>query len=484
MALPSLLPPPPDAALPLADYAHLLRRAGFGPRPAELLAPDRPRTRRAAVDGLLQAAAGPPVPLPLDAAEFTVPTDVLKRVQRRRDLTKEQKKALRQRQRALFQQLNTAWFDRLTTAPDPLREKLTLFWHGHFATRAQRPDWAWRQNETFRRLALGKFGDLLRALLYDPALQTFLSNDRNRRAHPNENFGRELLELFTLGRGHYTEADVQAAARAFTGWQFERVGGEFAFNERQHDPTDKTFLGQTGPWRGEDIVRILLEQPRTAVFVTTKLYRYFVSDTVDAGRVATLATDFRASDYDVGALVRQMLTAEWFYTDPAVRAGRIKSPVELLVGLRRLVALDLPNPRQWHQLQRGLGQELFGPPNVAGWPGGRAWIDSSTLAFRLRLPQVLVRQGHPLEFALKDDNDVAPNMGEAVARPTVTGGAADLNALRLLAGPTTSPPDVAALAAVLLAVPPSAAVRSLFSEAEDFSALVVLVLSVPEYQLG
>lgn len=465
--------------LPLADLAHLYRRAAFGPRPSDLTAR---RTRQEAVDALFAASASV-TPLPLAAADFALPANAEKLV-RKRDLSEADKKMLRRRQRNMAHQLNAAWFDRLTTGEGQLRERLTLFWHGHFATRARRPDFAWRQNETFRRLALGKFGDLLTALLYDPALQTFLSNDRNRREHPNENFARELLELFTLGRGNYSEQDIREGARAFTGWQFDRLTGEFRFNERQHDLGPKTFLGQTGAWRGEDVVRIVLQHPQTALFITRKLYCYLVSDAPDDVRVATLAADFRQSDYDVGQLVRQILLADWFYADPAVRQHRLKSPIELLTGLRRLLAVDLPDARGWLLLQKALGQELFQPPNVAGWPGGRAWIDSSTLVYRLRLPQLLTRRGHHLDVAVKDDDDSAPNMGQANERLSLESAGADFAALRPLAGPGATP-DLAKLAEVLLAVPLRADLRrALEAQTPAFDQLALALLSLPEYQLG
>ena len=270
----------------------------------------------------------------------------------------------------------------------PLLEKTALFWHGHFATKNENPYFDQKLLQQIRVNALGNFGDMLRAVSKSPAMLQFLNNQQNKKLHPNENFAREVMELFALGRGHYTEDDIKEAARAFTGWAFD-ADGEFVFRKKQHDSGEKKFLGQTGNFDGDDILDILLDQKQTAVFITQKLYRYFVSDEkIDDKRVKELAGNFYKSKYDTGALLREIFTSDWFYHD-SIAGAKIKSPIELLVGYRRVVPVTFSNDKVMYNLQRVLGQHLFQPPSVAGWPGGKNWIDSSALVVRMRLPEAL-----------------------------------------------------------------------------------------------
>ncbi|GAA4377784.1 DUF1800 domain-containing protein [Hymenobacter koreensis] len=326
-------------------------------------------------------------------------------------LTAEQRKQQNRQIREAFYAMNTGWLERMATSPAQFREKLTFFWHGHFAARVRRPDAALQLNNTVRRLALGKFSDLLLAVSKEPAMLQFLNNQQNRKQRPNENFAREVMELFTIGRGQYTEQDVKEAARAFTGWGYD-AQSQFVFRARQHDDGPKTFMGRTGNFGGEDILRILLERRETAAFITTKLYRFFVNDVPNAQHIQPLADAFYRSGYDIEDLMERMLSADWFY-DAANVGTRIKSPVELLVGLRRQAGLQPADGRLLVFWQKALGQTLFQPPNVAGWPGGRNWIDSSSLLLRLQLPQVLLKQAE-VNVALKEDeNDIAPSLPKA-----------------------------------------------------------------------
>jgi uncharacterized protein (DUF1800 family) len=281
------------------------------------------------------------------------------------------------------QRLGLWWANRMLSTPRPLEEKLTLFWHGHFATGENKTrDYRMmlRQNEMFRAHAAGNLRDLLVGILKDPGMLVYLDNGENIKSHPNENFGRELLELFTMGVGNYTERDVREAARSFTGWTNNVL--EFKFDAAQHDGGQKTFLGQSGPFNGEDIIDIILKQPVTAEFVSAKLYRFFVRDEVSTAVRTNLGRTFRDSGYQVKPLMKQILLSRDFYADLST-ATQIKSPVQLVVSTYKKLGLgEVPTIPDFGRMTAGLGQSLFDPPNVAGWAGGRTWITPSTLLQR------------------------------------------------------------------------------------------------------
>ena len=275
------------------------------------------------------------------------------------------------------------WADRMVATPRPLEEKMTLFWHGHFATsEAKVRDYRklLLQNRTLREHATGNFRDLLMAVMRDPAMLVYLDNGQNVKDHPNENFGRELLELFTMGVGNYTERDIREASRAFTGWTNDAV--EFRFDRDKHDDGTKDFLGQRGAFDGDDIVDIILAQPVTAEFVSSKLYRFFVREDPSATTKTRLARVFREADYELKPLLRTIFLSRDFYSAPSV-ATQIKSPVQLLVSTYRKLGLSgAPTIPDFNAQTRRLGQALLYPPNVAGWSGGRTWITPATLLER------------------------------------------------------------------------------------------------------
>jgi hypothetical protein len=281
------------------------------------------------------------------------------------------------------QRLGLWWANRMLATPRPLEEKLTLFWHGHFATGENKVrDYRMmlRQNAMLRERASGRLRDLLLGILKDPAMLVFLDNGENVKQNPNENFGRELLELFTMGVGNYTERDVREAARAFTGWTNDVL--EYRFDSRQHDFGEKTFLGQKGRFNGEDIIDAILKQPVTAEFVAGKVYRYFVrEDIADATRVE-LGRSFRESGYQMKPLLKRIFLAKDFYSPPSY-ATQIKSPVHLVISTYKKMGLtEVPTIPDFGRMTGGLGQSLFNPPNVAGWAGGRTWITPATLLQR------------------------------------------------------------------------------------------------------
>lgn len=316
---------------------------------------------------------------------------------------KEEKKEMVKESISKIKDLNLLWLDRMAEEKGVLREKMTLFWHGHFACQSNNVYFIQNQNNTLRKHALGKFGDLLKAISKDPAMLQFLNNKQNKKDSPNENFAREVMELFTLGRGNYTEQDIKNAARAFTGWDFEQ-NGEFVFRRFKHDFGEKTFFGKTGKFDGEDILDMILANKQTAKFIANKIYKYFVNENTNEQIVSQLADKFFESGYDIGLLMKEIFTTDWFY-DAQNIGSKIKSPIEYITTLRKQFALVFSDKEPLLFLQKVLGQMLFYPPNVAGWKGGRTWIDSTTLVMRTMLPQILYRM---VEIPLqpKEDGDV------------------------------------------------------------------------------
>jgi uncharacterized protein (DUF1800 family) len=289
---------------------------------------------------------------------------------------------------------------------------MAFFWHGHFACRNLNVFYQQGLLDIIRTNALGNFGTMLKEVSKSAAMLNFLNNQQNKKDHPNENFAREVMELFTLGRGNYTEHDVKEAARAFTGWS-ANVKGEFVFRRFQHDYGSKTVLGVTGNFDGSDVLDILLDQKATALFITRKIYKFFVNDTVDEAKVEWLANRFHKSDYEINRLMEDIFTSDWFY-DEKNMGVLIKSPVELLVGIQRMLPMKLENEEVLMLLQRVLGQLLFYPPNVAGWPGGKNWIDSSSLMMRMRIPS-LINDTDEMNVSPKDDDDTMMGMKDKQA---------------------------------------------------------------------
>ncbi len=288
------------------------------------------------------------------------------------------------------QQIRAWWLYRMLYSPHPLQEKLTLFWHNHFATsnaKVQNAAQMLGQYELLRRNALGNFATMLQEMSKDPAMMVWLDTRGSKKGNPNENYARELMELFSLGIGNYTEKDVREAARAFTGWDV--VGDQAVFNPSQHDDGEKTILGQKGKWKGEDIVRICLEQKSAPYFIVGKLYRFLVSETVPATPelLAPLAEQFKKSGYDFGGLVKTVLSSNLFFA-PTVYRTRVKSPVDFTLGIVRALEGRIGTTQLANALD-SLGQNLFNPPSVKGWDGGPAWLNGQTLLVRQNLALAL-----------------------------------------------------------------------------------------------
>ncbi|MEO9003555.1 MAG: DUF1800 domain-containing protein [Ginsengibacter sp.] len=384
---------------------HLLWRAAFGPMPENMGELEQISQKELFL--LLQRKSSKkPQDLNVATNSFDGLAKGVQELGRMQQLTQDQKKQMRKQSAVDIKNLNLTWLSEMINSEAQLREKMSLFWHGHFACRVVNIYFQQQLLNVIRENALGNFGDLLREVSKSPSMLSFLNNQQNKKQHPNENFAREVMELFTMGRGNYTETDVKEGARAFTGWGFN-LKGEFVNRPFQHDNGNKTFLGKTGKFDGDDIITIILEQKATAQFITRKIYKFFVNDDVDEEKVKSLAVKFHHSNYNLSKLMNDIFSSGWFYEQKNI-GTRIKSPVELMVGIRRLIPMELEKPEMQLLFQRVLGQVLFYPPNVAGWPGGKTWIDSSALMFRMRLPQILTNAE---EFLVKPKNDDDVMMG-------------------------------------------------------------------------
>ncbi len=388
---------------------HLMWRAGFGPAVEQLA--DLPEyTTKEFYKGLVKASGKKP-------EYINVADDYLQGLymgieeigrQQMKEMDKDQKKMIRQKSREGVRNLNLYWLHEMVNSGAQLREKTAFFWHGHFACRNLNIFYQQGLLDIIRRNATGNFRDLLKEVSKSAAMLNFLNNQQNRKDHPNENFAREVMELFTLGRGNYNEHDVKEAARAFTGWS-ANVKGDFVFRRFQHDTGTKSVLGKSGNFDGDEVLDILLEQKQTARFIVQKMYRFFVNEQADQEKIDWLADRFYKNHYEIGPLLEDIFTSEWFYDEKNIGA-KIKSPVELLVGIQRMLPMELEYKEVLLLLQRVLGQLLFYPPNVAGWPGGKAWVDSSSLMMRMRIPQLISDND---EFNVKPKADDDQMMGRS-----------------------------------------------------------------------
>ncbi|RYU90211.1 DUF1800 domain-containing protein [Mucilaginibacter terrigena] len=379
--------------------------------------------------------------------------------------------------------LNTAWLLQMCNSKAQLREKMTLFWHNHFACSVANPLFEQQLNNVHREYALGNFRDMLLKVSQSPAMLHFLNNEQNRKSHPNENFAREVMELFTLGRGNYTEQDIKEAARAFTGWTFNKDTGDYIFNAKVHDTGPKNFRGKSGSFTGEQVIDMLLADKQTARFICTKLYRYLVNEVPDKAQVEEMATVWYNAKYEVRPLLEHVFKSTWFYEDKNV-GTLIKSPIELLCSLTRQFYVSYQDPLMLMQVQRVLGQTLFRPPNVAGWSGGRNWIDSSSLMARLKLPSTILSAGvleatgkvsaeDELYVAAmqKQDSNVAANTTKSIPNwaklvQSIPKGLAPLQVAGYILNSNIGPN----LAARIKKQP-------------DTRAMLMMIVSTPEYQL-
>ncbi|MFM8809406.1 MAG: DUF1800 family protein [Chthoniobacterales bacterium] len=370
--------------------AHLLRRAGFGgtPEDAEVLAA---AGLEGAVDRLLaDDGRGLPSPPVTDPAEFAHRRQL--RLARRREnegaqnegAAMDSKKTFERAMRETLAAMRAWWLECMRRGGAGAREKLTLFWHGHFATSQAKVQFnhiMLAQNETLRRLGAGPFRELCAAMVRDPAMLVWLDGRQSQGKAPNENFAREILELFTLGEGHYTEEDIREAARCFTGWVVNPENGDGMLVPRRYDDGRKKLFGKSGNFGAADAVEIICAQPRCAEFLATKLWEFYAYPQPEPELVKSLAAHYRKNDLHTGELLRMIFTRPEFYSPRAV-AKQIKSPVQWMVQAARETGRQLLPPGVALPLSAELGQNLFMPPSVKGWDGGTAWINSATLIRR------------------------------------------------------------------------------------------------------
>jgi len=354
-----------------SSLAHLLRRAGFGVSPREW-----PLYERQGIAATTESLLHPErTPDHLDELFKEIGGDYVD-----------------------FNDINSVkqwWLYRMVHSRRPLEEKMTLFWHGHFATANYKVDSAprmWAQNQTFRRFGLGSFRTLLGQIARDPAMLVWLDGSQNRVGAPNENFARESMELFTLGRGNgYTEKDVQEAARCFTGWRTADTPAGFVYDPTAHDDGEKTVLEQTGNWHTDDLVDILAAHPATAKNLSAKLFRFFVHDHPSEQEIERLSKVYLSNNYEIRAVLRAIFTSEEFGSD-AARWARIKSPTEFAVMTIRDLDAPMTAVRELGQSLSQMGQDLFYPPNVSGWHEGRNWINTRTLLARVNFADSLAEE--------------------------------------------------------------------------------------------
>jgi uncharacterized protein (DUF1800 family) len=357
----------------------------------------------------------------------------------------------------------------LLATNNPLVERMTLFWHSHFATSAEKVTDAHlilQQNRLLREHAMSDFRPLVHAISRDPAMLVYLDSATNRKAHPNENFARELMELFCLGESNYSEKDVRELARCFTGWEIKL--GKFRFNRFQHDAGDKSLLGKTGPFAEGAAIDWILEQPQAARFVVGKLYRQFICDEPEPKPelLEPLAIQLRENDWQIAPIVERVLGSQLFFSEHAI-GRKVRSPADAAIGLLR----SLEGTTNAHQLATDLaqnGQSLFFPPNVKGWDGGRAWVNSSTILGRANM------------------------MMRVIGDEKTRFGGGSLHEYLLKAGTGSPAQIVDELAGLLLAVPLPAGARAKLIEIGDKSSdrargtreIVQAFVALPEFQLG
>lgn len=387
---------------------HLLNRAGFG-GPAERLQKLGAMSPEAAVDYFVEFSDDTG-----RAPDFLVPPrspeDIKAMLAGLSDEERRRKSnELQQEEREAVQKLKAWWLERMHMTGHPLQEKLALFWHGHFATSAQKVKSSWHTyhlNSIFRKYAAGNFKQLTVEVGQSPSMLRYLDNNRSTKKHPNENWARELMELFTLGQGQYTEDDIKESARAFTGWTANHE--KFVYRYDYHDTGVKSFMGKTGAFDGWDIINIIFEQPAASTFIAEKLWKYFAYDEPEREIVNGLAKTLRESNYELRPMLRQMFLSNAFYSDKAV-ARQVKSPVQFVVQLAFDMRYDEPPYPAMARATQNLGQDLFYPPNVKGWDGNLAWVNANTMLIRFNMPQAM------LAAAVKPPRKDQPTMKPADA---------------------------------------------------------------------
>ncbi len=415
------------------EAAHLLNRAGFGGSPSDIRNLHA-LGREKAVDSLINPTEPlDAFPLPEWSTREQAIADMRARAEQfmatrraMRDLSPEKADKLKRESQQKFNQESRQralegqgwWFRRMLMTRAPLREKMTLFWHDHFATSIQKvkqPALMIFQNELFRKNAFGSSREMTQAILLDPAMMLYLDTQSSKKGKPNENFAREVMELFTLGEGCYTEQDIREAARAFTGYQINRRDGTVIHDERQWDSGDKTIFGQTGPYDGRAVIDLIFKKKEAARFMSKKVWEFFVADNPPALALDALADVFTSGNFEIAPLLREIFLSKEFYSASVMRA-QIKSPVQYLIELLKELEITAPPAGFPITAQIQLGQVLFMPPNVAGWDWGQAWINTNTLLTRYNLAGFLTKGAAMDKAAMDQGGEKIPGMAKAPDR--------------------------------------------------------------------
>jgi len=302
--------------------------------------------------------------------------------------SKKRRKTARKLIRHYKMKLNYDWLMLMINSEAQLRERMAFFWHDHFATNVRNPTMHQKQINTIRKHSLGYFGDLVIEMSKDPAMINYLNIRQNIKGNPNENFGRELLELFTIGIGHYSEKDIKEASEAFTGYNYNMYG-DFFIEASDRDNSKKQFMGLEDYFTGDDIINLIFQNPKTGEHIIQKIYYYLAGEQINEKLLAEYSKAFYKSGYHIGTLVKQILTSDNFYN---TKGQQIKSPVELLVNVARISQMEFQDPMLVYGLQQKLSQTLFEPPNVSGWVNGKAWLDFNSIIERMMLPKTLFEE--------------------------------------------------------------------------------------------
>lgn len=443
-------PPPPALDTEATKISHLLRRAGFGASKAEL-AGYREQGLQKTIDQLVDFG--------------DIDNSALEDRLGEQEFDPEK-----------LGHLHRWWMQRMAYTARPLEEKITLFWHGILTSSIRKVNGSpamFNQNHLFRTMGMGRYDEMLKAVSRDPAMLIYLDSRTNKKKAPNENYSRELMELFTLGLGNYTEDDVRESARAFTGWQIKGQT-EFIFNERQHDYEVKVFLGQAGNWDGDDAVDIIMQQPVAAEYITTRLWTFFAYADPEPEVITRLSKVFRDNNTEIRPVMRAIFESDEFYSQRATQA-LVKGPAELAASTIRMLGLDT-NAAPLKRGTEAMGQVLFAPPDVSGWEGGATWINSSTLLERINLANSIANgQSSRLSFdptELWDDSNRDPQ--EQV----------DFFVDLLLGGQIAHATRAALVDHVTKLGIPTREQLLVFSVKERLRSLVYLILASPDYQLA
>ena len=381
----------------LSHIQHLYNRIGFGITPKKLKHLSK-KSKKHVVNALFKSSD--------KTSPLSVDTSFLKGITSKDYKDIEKRIALQKISNEKVREFSEVWFHRLKNPSEILREKMTLFWTNHFVCESKNILFVERFNNMLRKNALGNFGDFTKTVSKEAAMLNYLNNKQNKKKSPNENFARELMELFTLGQDQYTEKDIKESARAFTGYN-HKFRGDFNFKEQHHDDDEKTFLGKSGDFNGGDIIDIILEKKQCAHFISEKIYTYFVNENSNKKHIEEMVAVFY-KDYNIETLMRFVLLSKWFYNDENI-GTKIKSPMEFLAGINTIVPYKIKKTKQLLLVQRLLGQILMKPPNVAGWKTGKNWIDSNTIVTRLRLPSILLNNAEIAHSEIDNENKMKPN---------------------------------------------------------------------------